>query len=149
MGFSWRILILICGIIFGRWRRVGEAEEEAITCVHLVDVPILVSWQETEGRVDRRGCTDGDIGEVEMVEAGVSPVVGVVDESGEGVGQLLAVGGIRDEVAPGRGDALEAVDGPGGEAGEDLHDEIVREVVDRRRDCHILLPTAFLVHGSA
>ena len=50
-----------------------------------------------------------------------------VEDAGEGLGQLLAVGGVGDEVAPGRGDALEAVDGPGGEAGEDLEDEVIGE----------------------
>ena len=70
------------------------------------------------------------------------------------------MGGIRDEVAPRRGDALEAVDGPRGEAGEDFHDEVICEEASRRRRFRIrrrvrrprrllLLPRAFLVHGSA
>jgi hypothetical protein len=108
--------------IVGRERRRGwcheaEAEEEAIAGVQLVDVQVPVVWQKREGRVDRRGCADGDVGEVEVVELGAKAGAGIVEEADEGVLQLLAVGGVRDEVAPGRGDALEAVDGLGGKAG--------------------------------
>jgi len=43
----------------------------------------------------------------------------------EGLGELLVVEGIRDEVAPAFGDALASVDLVDGEAGEDLHQEVV------------------------
>ena len=39
---------------------------------------------------------------------------------------------IGDEVAPGLGDALEPADGLDGDAGEDLHEGVVREHGDRR-----------------
>jgi hypothetical protein len=53
------------------------------------------------------------------------------EEPFQGLGELLAVEGVVDEVAPGLGDALESVDGPGGEAREDLHDGVVGEASRR------------------
>jgi len=43
------------------------------------------------------------------------------------LGELLAVEGVVDDVAPGLGDALGSVDGSSGKAGEDLHDGVVGE----------------------
>jgi hypothetical protein len=43
------------------------------------------------------GRAGGDVGEVEVVEAGVCHVEGVVEEASEGVGQLLAVTWVGDE----------------------------------------------------
>jgi len=45
----------------------------------------------------------------------------LVEEANQGLGQLLAVVGVGDEVAPGPGDALEAAHRADGEAAEDLH----------------------------
>lgn len=108
-------------------------------------VQVLVE-QDRDGRVER-GWATGDVGEV--------AVVGPVEEAGEGLGKLLAVGGVGDEVPPGRGDALEAVEGLGGEAGEDLHDEVVGEEGGRRIRRRVvacpqllLLGTLRLVHGA-
>jgi hypothetical protein len=146
----------------GRRRgHVREAEEEAVAGVDLGDIHVLVGWQEWEGRVDQRGRAraGGDGGKVELAEAGVYTVVGVIEEAGKGLGKLPAVSWIGDEVAPERGDALEALDRPGGEAGEDLHYEVVREGTvlrlhcggRREDDCHdrLILPTICLRHGAA
>jgi len=53
------------------------------------------------------------------------------EEAFQGLGELLAVEGVVDEVAPGLGDALESVDGPGGETREDLHDGVIGEASRR------------------
>ena len=89
---------------------VAEAEEKAIAGVQLVDVQVLVGWQEGEGQVDRRGCADGDVGKMKLFEARICPVVGAVEEAGEGLGQLPAVGGVGDEVTPEYRATLEAMD---------------------------------------
>ena len=43
----------------------------------------------------------------------------------EGLGELLAVEGVRDEIAPAFGDALGSVELFDGETGEDLHQGVV------------------------
>jgi len=50
--------------------------------------------------------------------------------------ELLTVVRVGDEVALGLGDALEATDGLGRDAGEDLHQGIVRED-GHRADAHL------------
>jgi hypothetical protein len=57
------------------------------------------------------------------------PVVagGVVEEAGERLGEPLAVVGVVDEAQPVVGDALEAADRFGGDAREDLDEEVVGE----------------------
>jgi hypothetical protein len=47
------------------------------------------------------------------------------------LGELLAVEGVGDEVAPAFGDALGSVEVLGGDAGEDLHKGVVGEAIHR------------------
>lgn len=105
----------------------AAVEKEAIAGVHLDDALVFVWVQVREGRVERgRGAVDA--GEVVVDPIGDD---GHVEEAGEGLGELLAVGGVGDEVAPWHGDALEAVEGSDREAGEDLQDDVVGEQAGR------------------
>ena len=53
------------------------------------------------------------------------------EEAGQGLRKLRAVDGMRDEVPPGRGHALEAADKFGGEASEDLDNEVIGQAARR------------------
>ena len=89
--------------------------------------------QEREARVDvERHGSWRKVDEIEMFHE-ASDVVRLVNEEEpfQGLGELLAVKGVVNEVAPGLGDALESVDGPGGETREDLHDVVVGEASRR------------------
>ena len=73
--------------------------------------------QEREARVDvERHGSWRKVDEIEMFHE-ASDVVRLVNEEEpfQGLGELLAVKGVVDEVAPGLGDALESVHRPGGE----------------------------------
>jgi hypothetical protein len=85
--------------------------------------------EEGEGRVNGRRGSPRQADEA-PVETGAGD--GAADEAFEGLGEPLPVEGVGDEVAPGLRDALESVDGPRGDAGEDLHDGVVGEAVRRR-----------------
>jgi hypothetical protein len=87
----------------------------------------------------------GDIGEMARDPGDVAAVVAPVEEAREGLGQLLAMVRVGDEVAPGLGDAPAAVDEPDREAGEDLHDKVVGEA-GRRVGLQLL--GALLLHGA-
>ena len=104
---------------------VGIREEEILNLRPL--------RQEREARVDveRHGSWQ-KVDEIEMFHE-ASDVVRLVNEEEpfQGLGELLAVKGVVNEVAPGLGDALESVDGPGGETREDLHDVVVGEASRR------------------
>lgn len=75
---------------------VTAVEKEAIASVHQGDALILVRMYVREGRVEG-GCAAGETGEVVAIPAVVE---GRVEEAGKGLGQLLVVGGVGDEVAP-------------------------------------------------
>ena len=51
-----------------------------------------------------------------------------MEEASHSLGQLLMVVGVRDEVFPGATDTFAAEQGEGGEAAEDLKNEILHEV---------------------
>jgi hypothetical protein len=104
------------------------AEEEAVAVVHDAEVRV---GQEVEG--DGRVGGPWYVGEREIV-GGMDGhlVILAVEEAGQGFGELTAVLRLGYEVAPGPGDALAAADGPEGEAGEDLDDEVVGEAGGRR-----------------
>lgn len=53
------------------------------------------------------------------------------EEAGQGLGKLHPVDGVREEVPPCGGHALEAADRSGREAREDFNDEIIGEVSHR------------------
>jgi hypothetical protein len=55
-----------------------------------------------------------------------------VEEVGECLGELFVVVGVVDDAQPVLGDALEAAERLGGDAREDLHEEVVGEPLDRR-----------------
>ena len=104
---------------------VGIREEEILNLRPL--------RQEREARVDvERHGSRQKVDEIEMFHE-ASDVVRLVNEEEpfQGLGELLAVKGVVDEVAPGLGDALESVDGPGGETREDLHDGVIGEASRR------------------
>ena len=103
----------------------GIREEEILNLRPLRqerEARIHVEWHGSRQKVD----------EIEMFHE-ASDVVRLVNEEEpfQGLGELLAVEGVVDEVAPGLGDALESVDGPGGETREDLHDVVVGEASRR------------------
>jgi hypothetical protein len=123
---------------------VAAAEYEAIAGVQLVDVAVL--GQEREGGDDgQMWAGSGDIGELASDPGEAVAVVAPVEEAREGLGQLLAMVRVGDEVAPGLGDAPEAMDGPDREAGEDIHDKVVREA-GRRVGRQLF--GALLLHGA-
>ena len=104
---------------------VGIREEEILNLRPL--------RQEREARVDvERHGSWRKVDEIEMFHE-ASDVVRLVNEEEpfQGLGELLAVKGVVDEVAPGLGDALESADGPGGETREDLHDGVIGEASRR------------------
>jgi hypothetical protein len=110
---------------------VAGAEEEAIAGVHQINTRVLHRSQEREQRVDE---FDDRGGETRKVVAKTAIVAaGGIEEARKGLWQQFAVGGLGDEIAPKLRDALAKVDGPGGETGEDLDDEVVREEAGRRR----------------
>lgn len=96
-------------------------EEKAVAGVHGVDVP----GQEGGNQVEQRRAIPRNTGEALAAGAGV-------EEAGQGLGQLLAVVGVRDEVAAPPGDALHAAQRLEGEAAEDVHDKVIGEVGRRR-----------------
>jgi hypothetical protein len=53
------------------------------------------------------------------------------EEARQGLGKLLTVDGVRDEVPPGCGHALEAADRSGREAREDLDYKVIGQSVRR------------------
>ena len=63
----------------------------------------------------------GDAGEVTFA------FLGVIEESGSNLGQLLSVLGVRDEVVPGAADTLAAAQGAGAEAADDEDQDMVCE----------------------
>jgi hypothetical protein len=68
-----------------------------------------------------------------LADAVVAASVAIEEEPFQGLGELLAVEGVGDEVAPGLGHALEPADGLGRDAGEDLRQGVVREAGHRAR----------------
>lgn len=93
-------------------------EEEPVTRIQEAESPNPGQFlQEGEARVDlgRHGSSK-QIGEADALPVGL---FANEEEALQGLGELLAVEGIFDEVAPGLRDALGAVDGPGGDARED------------------------------
>ena len=62
-----------------------------------------------------------------IVHLGVGDLGRLDEQSLHGLAERLTVVKVSDEVAPGLGDALEAIDGLGRDTGEDLHQGIVRE----------------------
>ena len=122
---------------------VGIREEEILNLRPL--------RQEREARVDvERHGSWRKVDEIEMFHE-ASDVVRLVneDEPFQGLGELLAVMGVVDEVAPGLGDALELVDGPGGETREDLHDVVVGEASRRAPLGAIHAPKSDLRSGGS
>jgi hypothetical protein len=117
--FFFRVVVVVVG-----------AEEKAIAGVQQINSTVLHRSQEREGRVDEIDDRGGEAGKV-VVKVDIG--LGGVEEARKGLGQQFAVGGLDDEVVPKLRDALETVDGPDGETGEDLHDEVVREEAGRRR----------------
>lgn len=93
--------------------------------------PRQLRREEGEGRVDRRhghrlSLRPHKAGEIPVADAGAA-----VEEALQGLGQLLAVKGVGDEVAPGLGHALGPADVLDGHAREDLHQEVVVEAGHR------------------
>jgi len=103
-----------------RTRLPTAAEEKAIAAVQGDDVA-AADGQEGERGVDERNPFPGDVGEVVSRARVTLAAEALVEEANQGLGQLLAVVGVGDEVAPGPGDALEAAHRADGEAAEDLH----------------------------
>jgi hypothetical protein len=66
--------------------------------------------------------------------------LGAIEESGNNLGQLLSVLGVRDEVVPGAADTLAATQGAGGETAEDEDQDMVYE------DAHSLHLIRDLLH---
>ena len=89
--------------------------------------------QEREARIDvERNGSRQKVEEIEMFhDAAFVDRLVYEEQPFQGLGELLAVEGVVDEVAPGLGDALESVDGPGGETREDLDDGVVGEASRR------------------
>ena len=54
-------------------------------------------------------------------------ILTVIEEASHNMGQLLVVVGVRDEVFPGATDTFAAEQGAGGEAAEDLENEMLHE----------------------
>jgi hypothetical protein len=104
---------------------VPKEEEPIAGCPEPDVVNARQLLEEGEGRVDGRHGSPGQIDERSQL-----PHVGR-EKPMEGLGELLVVEGIRDEVAPAFGDALGSVDLIDGEAGEDLHQEVVGEASHR------------------
>ena len=75
---------------------VMAVEKEAIASIHLGDALILVRIQVREGRV-KGGCAAGETGAVVAIPV---PAEGRVEDANKGLGQLLVVGGVGDEVMP-------------------------------------------------
>jgi len=98
--------------------------------------------QEGEGRVNGRLGSPRQADEAPAESASVA-----AEKSFERLGEPLPVEGVGNEVAPALRDALEPVDGPHGDAGEDLHDGVVGEVV-RRRSCGTPLGVAAALHTA-
>ena len=134
-SLSGRVADHVIGFI-SRGILATQTEEKAIAAILGRDGH--VSKQEGQGRVRNKAVLlfiffssidaveMGDRDELVVVEG---PAV-AGDEAGERVGELLAVVAVGDEAAPAPGDALEAADGFGRETREDIHDEVVGEVVD-------------------
>ena len=88
--------------------------------------------QEGEERVDvQRHGSHCQVDETETDTVQFIIVLGDLERLDEqslhGLAELLTVVKVSDEVAPGLGDALEAIDGLGRDTGEDLHQGVVRE----------------------
>ena len=103
----------------------GIREEEILNLRPLRqerEARIHVEWHGSRQKVD----------EIDMFhDAGDAIRLVYEEEPFQCLGELLAVEGVVDEVAPGLGDALESVDGPGGETREGLHDGVVGEASRR------------------
>ena len=87
-----------------------------------------------EGQEGQGGVFTDDAGEVAFAFSGV------IEESGNNLGQLLLVLNVRDEVVPGTADTLVAAQGAGGGAAEDEDQDLVYE------DAHCLHLVADLLH---
>jgi hypothetical protein len=110
---------------------VPAAEEEAVAAIQYIHAPAL--GKEGAGGVDRRAASTRDIGEVDRCFYNPLVCVGdAVEEAGQGLGELLAVVGVVDEAQPVVGDTLKAAERFGGDARQDLHEEVVGEAIDRR-----------------
>jgi hypothetical protein len=87
-----------------------------------------------EGKEGQGGVFTGDVGEVAFA------FPGAIEESGNNLGQLLLVLGVRDEVVLGVADTLIAAQGAGGEPAEDEDQDMVYE------DAHSLYLVGDLLH---
>jgi hypothetical protein len=77
---------------------------------------------------------DRGVGARELRALGAAVAVHATEEPRQGLREPLAVERVRDEAAPGLGDALEAVEGIGGEEAEHLDERVVEDAgVGRRR----------------
>ena len=103
-----------------RTRLQTVAEEKTIAAVQGDDVA-AADGQEGERGVDERNAFPGDVGEVVSRARVTLAAEALVEEANQGLGQLLAVVGVGDELAPGPVEALEAAHRADGEAAEDLH----------------------------
>ena len=72
-----------------------------------------------EGQEGQGGVFIGDVGEVAFT------FLGAIEESGNNLGQLLSVLGVRDEVVLGAADTLVATQGADNEAAEDEDQDMV------------------------
>ena len=113
-------------------------EQEPIAGIqedHALD-PRQLRREEGEGRVDWRSrfSPPRQAGEVPIA---VTPASATVEEAFQGLGQLLAVEGVGDEVAPGFGHARGTAEVLDGQAREDIHHQVVAEARHRRPLCAV------------
>jgi len=103
--------------------------------VHALD-PRQLRREEGEGRVDWRSrfSPPRQAGEVPIA---VTLASTTVEETFQGLGQLLAVEGVGDEVAPGFGHARGTAEVLDGQAREDIHHQVVAEPRHRRPLCAV------------
>ena len=142
----------------------GPKEEEPIAGMQ--DPDVLDARQEGEGRIHKRRGPPHQVYEdvvkpaaavaapgiivvsipivaIIVVSIPIVAVPGAAEDAFQGLGELPAVEGVGDEVAPGLGHALEPAEGLEGDAGEDLHERVVGE------PGHRLAPLGLVDHACA